>query len=234
MEIVVTIILSLLSILVVFLGVIALAVFSSIRGQLSPAAKMTLIDPERHRLGPRLFAAAEQADAWAEAHGYRWAGLFEFAAPGNPPAFVAAWSKGGSSEFFAQYLALDTAGKVIIRGSDFVNLFDQERSLNTSDTAATMLFPRRAGVYKQAFPKQPLDALAAQHRDALALLRAQMRVKDRNDPRPLEAVVLDSVRKSAEHVRTKALWPLRGVWWWLTQSARCNRSVAQQLARREI
>lgn len=222
-------------VLVLGLGaIIVMAMYSSVRGQTSSRARVTLVDTTSHALGAKLLAAAEVADGWAVKQGLEWAGLFEFAAPGNPPMYLAAWQVPDRNEYLAVFITVTPGDVVRARWLEFISLFDQDRSLSSSNTAGTMLFPRWPGQYKQAFTRLGFDELAARHREAVVFLRSREQVKDRADDRPLEDILLDAVRKSGDQVRGHRLWAVRGLWWWASQNGRANRSVAEQLARRDM
>lgn len=226
-----TILLLLGAMALVGFGLVVFALYSAVRGQSSPKARITLLDVDRHPLAGKLLDAAEQHEPWAEAHRFDWAGLFQFAAPGNVPAYLAVWQRLGTDDYLALYIMVDLHGKIRATVIEFVSLYDGERSLDTANSAAAMLFPPVDGHWKQAFPGMSIDALHAAHVESDGFLKGQVHVKARRDTRDLEAILLESVQKAAKAVRARTLWPLRGVWWWITQRARCNKSVAQQVFR---
>lgn len=216
---------------VIGLALVVFALYTAVRGQSSPKARIALLDVDRHPLAGTLLAVAEQHEPWAEAHRFEWAGLFQFAAPGNVPAYLAVWQRPGTDDYLALYIMVDLHGKVRASVIEFVSLYDRERSLDTAGSAAAMLFPPVEGHWKQAFPGLGIEGLHAAHAESDGFLKGQVHVKPRRDTRALEVILLESVQKAAKAVRSRPLWPVRGVWWWLTQRARCNKPVAQQVFR---
>ena len=124
--------------------------------------------------------------------------------------------------------------RVRLVASELVSLYDHDRSLGTSTSAASMLFPPRPGTWKQASPGATLDDLWRLHQDGEQALRQPFQVRAFHDEREIEEILLASVRKSAIHVRTHFLWPIRALFWYATQTLRTRRTIAQQLARGDI
>ncbi len=210
-------------------------VYRSVVGQCSTHAKVLLGDPEV--LAP-VMREAEALDPWARAHDFEFQGLFQLLTPGNSPVWIALWEQADITEpgdiFLAGYVLPIPGGRVRLAAQEFVSLYDQDRSLSTSNSTASMLFPPRPGHFKQGFPGAGLDDLWRMHQDGEQALRQPFQVRAFHDDRLLEDVLIDSVRRTARHVRSYFLWPVRALGWYATQSLRARRTIAQQLARGDI
>ncbi len=201
-------------------GLIAFAVWQSVNGLVSPDGRLAVLTSGEYALAaPQLLAHENFADQ----HGLEWVGAFRTSFPNVPSMVLAAWRSPGDGPTLAAYLA--PSGEVM---TDVVSMYAGERGLTTCNGAGAALFPCRPGKLRQVLPGRSLPDLWAAHSEADDYARRTLGFRPWRDPRPVEEQILESVRAVGNFAKSYPLWPLLGVYWFLTQSLRTGKTVLQQ------
>ena len=188
-------------------------------GQMSPQARLVFVDPEKHG---ELLDRGDKYQVWGRGNGFEWLGAYHYIAPDNPEAFVSAWKRQGEPIYLAWYII----GKT--EAIDFVTDYGGDCGVTTSNTAGGVLFPARPGHYKQCMTKMDVEGLWGVHREGDALLRSRFGFRPGRSMESFEQGFVESVRKSAQWVRSIPLWYLKVLPWYVTMARRANVPLSMQ------
>ena len=158
---------------------------------------------------------------WALAHGFESLGIFREVQTGG---LIAAWKHSEDPVFFCRYLVAHS------QAYDFVTEFENNIHLTTG-TPAKPLFPLASGDYKQLFSRRSLPELSQLHLQAQDFLTRNGAELRRELP-DFAICFTQSVRDTANFVRSVPFWPLRATYWFLVRRhIRHNRTVKEQFER---
>lgn len=206
-------------------GAIAYAFARSINGQASDLVTVDAVDPDAEQ---ELLDKTAAQDQWAVAHGFERLGGWTIRIPENPAGVAFVWERPGEAVWFACYVVQATVA------TDLLTHYADRHDLTTGSSASTMMFPSRPGKVKQAFTGLSLDELLVRHTEADRFLREQFRWRPQGDSRPMDQILLESIRGQSRYVKSLPLWPLRGVWWFLTMGMRANKPVSERALDRAV
>jgi hypothetical protein len=206
-----------------FVFFIAFTVYRATKGQLSQGLRLEVLDPDIPACRDFLTVTGPYDD-WCERNGFAWIGAYSLAIPNNPQGLIGAWQNQPQRTYFCVY-RVGPNPKVIV---DIVSEFDGDRGVTTCNSSGAMLFPSRAGRYKQALVSEDLDFLWRSHQEGVRTVQSRFGLTLERNERPFEQLFVESIRKVAASVCARPLWPLRAVFWFFTQSRRINRPIAQQ------
>lgn len=207
---------TILFVLMIPLAAISLAVYSSVLAMSQPGQRLSPATRGQHYAQ---FDAAQAHHAWAQSQGFEWVGGYIF--QGVQPIFVAAWKHAAQGSFFCMYM--HQARQMY----DFVTLFEGKRGLTTTSTADGLLLPHPPGACVQGFKLEP-DDLWAKHLEAEVYLASRGFVPLTAAP-PFEQAVQEAIDRQMAYVRTRPLWPVQGVYWFiLRRHLLFNRSIESQ------
>ena len=169
---------------------------------------------------PGAWEIAEEIAPWAVRHGLEFLGGFRLLLQSEPMIF--AWRSTATSEFFCQY---QQGGQLQY---DIVSIFGPRLGMTTTSTKDTFTLPQPPGVCVQAFPGQDLDGLWNRH---VASREAFVRVFGEPQYRgeEFESLVLGSLRRQAEYVRSLPFWQFRGPWWFFVGRDRKKNRLASEV-----
>lgn len=194
----------------------------SMIGQGSPKARISVMaDGLYTALAPQ----SQAHEAWAAEHGFEWDGAYvpQFPMNGQIPFF--AWRNAEAATLMIAYFTQQGVQ------TDFVTGYAGGVGLTTGSSAAGMLTPVRPNNPKQAFTGLTIEQLWQKHVAADAFLRRQYGRTHELDDRPVDELMLESVRELSAFVRSLPLWPFRGVYWYFTMKGRTNIPVESQPTR---
>ncbi len=193
--------------IVTFGMVIALAIYRSVLGLAAPVGEVQATElPED---SPELESIA-RTDEWASANGFEWVGAYRTAFPNNPPISVGAWRRADGT-YLTHYRHPGGTGH------DLVSILDEPTfsGLTTTTSAGVRIFPRPEHAWAQTFPGASLDELLGYHHDGLGFIAARTGRRPVRTSVRFEDEVTGNLREQARHTREHALWPVRGVCWYL-------------------
>ena len=201
-------------------GLIALVLHRSVSAMLSPEARLDPIELEE---GTPEYDAVMSLDVWAEANGYGWVGAYVTHFPGMPQSFLATWDDDRGTCVVLYRMNETTA-------IDIVSRLDLQRpfALTTSNAAGASTLPKRPGAYQQIFPDATPDELGARHAESLEFLCARLRLRPVQPKRAFDVEFLEAIQGQMRYVRSHALWPLRGVLWYLKRKKFDGISVSER------
>ena len=196
---------------------IVLSAWSMVNGHCSDDASVDpLDDHEAEPLMRRLLTIDEQANQI----GYEFLGVFAFNAPGVPQNRMGVWQRPGLQDYLVRYDI--RSGAVRIIALDLVSKTTDGAMLTSGNRVSGATMPVQPQNRRQIRIRASFPQLYEWHADAMRSLGWA----PASATEPFERAFLAAVKSDAEFVKTKPLWPLRCVWWYLTQRARAGKPVA--------
>jgi hypothetical protein len=175
-------------------------------------------DPVRHK--PQ-FVAAARYNAWAEEQGFEWHDAYLAHLPQQ--VFFAVWKQPDAPRFFCYYTTFG------VDYCEFETEFDNGRNLCTCSIKDEHTFPPAPGNFLQTFHKASHAVLWERHLEAEDFLARNRGLSPfRGELAPYDELALEEARERLRHPRSMFLWPVRGVWWYVTSGSKTNKSIEQQ------
>lgn len=192
------------------------SLYSSVRKLRRIEEFLQEVDETAH---PREFEVARGREAWASHHGFGWLGGFSLEQP--VPMFLAVWSRPDATAYFVEYL--HSKG----RHQEFVTVLSRDEGVTTANTRDAGLFPPRPGSFVEVFDGAELDELLRRHLESVAFVQRRLTPSTEVAPVEFRALMVEAVTRQMDHIRSHALWPLRGPFWFFIRRSRMNgRPVA--------
>lgn len=196
---------------------ISVGLVTSVNAMSDPDLRLRPADERRER---ELFAAAAEHHSWAKENGFEWEGAYMLSTP--QPMFIAAWRHRDAARWFCIYTHANN------NYFDFATSFDHERGLTTAGTKDAHTLPFPPGKWVQSEHGADPEQLWELHQDAEAYLAREHGLRPENGTYDFPKLVVESIRKQMEYVKSFPLWPVRGVVWYLVRGSKSGRTVAQQ------
>lgn len=185
-----------------------------------------LSDPQLEPLGmdaPRVPSGLADASVhrWAQSCNFQFLGYYYEHRTGS---FIAAWQLTDQPTFFCVYILQDR------RFYDFITLYDRNISLCTGSSKDGQTLPSPPGHFVQTFTHVTLDQQYTEHNYADTFIRGRLELILRADV-TFETAFVNSLRRTAQHVRTLPFWFFRGLHWFFVRRRRLHGRTIEQLWR---
>ena len=177
---------------------------------------------------PQRAENAAEVSHWAHQNGFALDSQYDFySLIGNrDPLQVNLWRSEDGRHFLAHYHFAPQK----LDQYEFVSGFPPDHSLVTSAIRDSLTLPLPPGQLLQVFPGLSIDELHEKHAEALELLEEKLGVKATAPGKPAKELLIETIEKQIEHVRSLPFWYLRGPWWYLVRRSRlANRSLKDSL-----
>lgn len=163
---------------------------------------------------------------WAQNNDFSFVGNFTMKTASMTTS-VSAWQHCDRPTFFCKYVV--KIKNISQQASDFVTKFANDILLTTASTSDANFFPRYPEAYLQSFSKLSLDERWYRHVEMENYLidtgGAELIQMDVS----FEKELFDAAQKQIKYVRTIALWPFRGVYWYFIRKHLWhNKSIKTQ------
>lgn len=214
--------LSLLMLPMVFLGIIVVITTINVLRMGHPELMLESLPGGEALIASHPMYAS--ANAWAQAHGFQWAGAYRFA-----QVVVLGWEHPTLERAFCIYSA---AGKAVC---EFNTGFEDDTRLSTSNMRDTFFLPSRPGVFKQAFLNRNHEAIWKIHSETEACFYETYGRRVATKSGTFSQSLINSCARQMKYVRSLPLWPLRSPWWYcVNRFTKPNRPVRElySMARR--
>jgi hypothetical protein len=137
--------------------------------------------------------------------------------------FIAAWKQPDAPRYLLRCTGPGT------EFFEFATEFENDHSLTTCGTKDEHVLPYPPGNYLQTFHKATHEELWQRHTEGEQYLAGSYGLTlCRSEPPPFDEHYAESARELALYFKSLVLWPLRGVWGYLTRGMKSNKTIEEQ------
>ena len=150
-------------------------------------------------------ARGQLINVWAESQGMQWVGAYRIRVPRWAKVTLSVWSDGRGTFVIlgGQGGRADLQFETYIEGVPFMYL-------NTKEFQLGIQLPHAPEQVCQVVRgKGDVNVLWATHLDGLSYIHEMTGLMAEPASEPIDALLLRSLRRQSEHIRSHALWPLR-------------------------
>lgn len=117
--------------------------------------------------------------------------------------------------FWSQYHArANNSSHVQEQGCDLGTHFADDVSITSTNLKSGNYYPSRVHSYTQSFPAMSLDNLWDIHQEMCDYLTHDGGACPTTEDRPLDHIMIESIRRQMGHIRNLPLWQLRQLYWY--------------------
>ncbi len=166
---------------------------------------------------------------WAATHDFHYIAAFRLSL--SPVSTVIhGWRHAHSATFLVKYHArANSSSRVQEQGCDLATYFAPDVSIHSTNMKSGNYYPSRPHSYTQSFPRMSLDNLWNIHQEMCDYLTHDGGARPTTEDRPLDHIMIESVRQHMAYIRNLPLWQLRQLYWhFLRRRFWHNLTIRQQ------